>query len=61
MQANTLEAPAKERFTVVAEGDLLEHIRRRQQRVEQQTGVRLNLSQAAAGLLRRGLQAVSHS
>lgn len=58
MQTNTFEATAKARFTVVAEGELLEHIKRHQQRVEQQTGVRLNLSQAAAGLLRRGLDSV---
>jgi hypothetical protein len=57
MQINTLEATAvKSKFTVVAERDLLTAIEAHKQRIEQQTGLRVTLSQAAAGLLRRGLE-----
>ncbi|MDR6474437.1 hypothetical protein C8K18_12518 [Paraburkholderia sp. GV068] len=57
MQTNTFEATAtKGRFTVVAEAELMKHIEQHRQRVQQQTGVRLSLSQAATGLLRRGLE-----
>ncbi|AXF14803.1 hypothetical protein CUJ87_10580 [Paraburkholderia caledonica] len=57
MQTNTLEATlAKERFTVVAERDLLNAIEAHKRRIEQQTGLRVTLSQAAAGLMRRGLE-----
>ncbi|RAS21514.1 hypothetical protein [Paraburkholderia bryophila] len=60
MQANTLEATTpKERFTVVAERDLLTAIEAHKQRIEQQTGLRITMSQAAAGLLRRGLEVAS--
>ncbi|MFM0083752.1 hypothetical protein P0D72_33485 [Paraburkholderia sediminicola] len=62
MQTNTFEATSvKERFTVVAERDLLAAIEAHKQRIEQQTGLRVTLSQAAAGLLRRGLEVASQA
>ena len=62
MQTNTFETMAvKERFTLVAERDLLAAIAAHKQRIEKQTGLRVTLSQAAAGLLRRGLELASDS
>jgi plasmid replication initiation protein len=61
MQTNTLEATAKARFTLVAERDLLAAIEAHKGRIEQQTGMRVSLSQAATGLLRRGLELASDS
>lgn len=61
MQTNTFEATAKARFTLVAERDLLAAIETHKQRIEKQTGLRVTLSQAAAGLLRRGLEQASDS
>ncbi|KGS21613.1 hypothetical protein X941_5545 [Burkholderia pseudomallei MSHR5569] len=64
MQPNTLETvtTAKRRaFTVVADAELMTHIEQHRKRVQDQTGVRLSLSQATTGLLRRGLEVVSVS
>ena len=62
MQTNTFEATdVKERFTLVAERALLDAIQAHKARIEQQTGLRVTLSQAAAGLLRRGLEAAGAS
>ncbi|SAL29029.1 hypothetical protein AWB64_02473 [Caballeronia sordidicola] len=59
MQTNTLEATSKAKhFSVVADRDLLAAIEAHKQRVEQATGMRISLSQAAAGLLRRGLESI---
>jgi predicted DNA-binding transcriptional regulator AlpA len=49
------------RLTVVAERDLLAAIEAHKARIEKQTGLRVTLSQAAAGLLRRGLEMASTS
>lgn len=59
MQTNTLEVTGKaERFSVVADRDLLAAIEAHKERVERATGMRVSLSQAAAGLLRRGLETI---
>ena len=62
MQTNTLEATTKIKgrtFAIVADAELMGHIEKHRKRVQDQTGVRLSLSQATAGLLRRGLEALS--
>ncbi|MFX1722401.1 hypothetical protein [Paraburkholderia sp. A1RO-5L] len=62
MQANTLEATTKIKgrtFAVVADAELMTHIEQHRSRVQEQTGVRLSLSQATAGLLRRGLEVIN--
>jgi hypothetical protein len=57
MQTNTFEATGvKERLSLVAERELLDAIEAHKRRIEQQTGLRVTLSQAAAGLMRRGLE-----
>ncbi|SOE67034.1 hypothetical protein SAMN05446935_2927 [Burkholderia sp. YR290] len=62
MQINTFEATdVKQRFTLVAEPALLDAIQAHKARIEKQTGLRVTLSQAAAGLLRRGLEAAAAS
>ncbi|WP_176054523.1 hypothetical protein [Paraburkholderia caribensis] len=62
MQTNTSEATdAKQRFTLVAERALLDAIEAYKQRIEEQKGLRVTLSQAAAGLLRLGLEVAATS
>ncbi|WP_175946705.1 hypothetical protein [Caballeronia sp. BCC1704] len=60
MQNNTIEMMARmERISVATDADLLAAIDAHRRRVEQATGIRVTLSQAAAGLLRRGLEAAN--
>jgi hypothetical protein len=44
-----------ERLSLAAEARLVEDLRAHQQRVQEQTGLRVSLSQVACHLLRRGL------
>lgn len=59
MQPNTFEATTVKRrqIGVTFDDELLASIEQHRKRVQEQTGVRLSLSQATAGLLRRGLEA----
>lgn len=57
MQTNEQTLPARPcRVSVVADERLVEDLRAHQRRVQQQTGMRVSLSQVAGSLLRRSLE-----
>lgn len=61
MQTNTnLEAmPRTERIAVPTDPEMLRALEAHRSRLEQQTLMKITLAQAAAGLLRRGLEAAN--
>ena len=64
MRQNTIETTTSGKgisFTFRADAELLAHIEQHRERIHEQSGVRVSLSQATAGLLRRGLEAMAAS
>jgi hypothetical protein len=55
MQTKQRTRTKRERLSLAAEARLVEDLRAHQRRVQDQTGLRVSLSQAACRLLRRGL------